>query len=745
MAVDYLLWHSYVEGRLTPLAEPLRLPAGELAELARLSERFARLLERSVERVLADPALLDLYGFPPPLRRLVLADRARPAATLARYDAFRTPGGWRFAEFNADVPGGIHEAAALNDLVGGDPSRFRVVPLLTEALCRDRANPTVAVCYASGFGEDLEQCQFLRRAWNRAGIPAILCNPENLVFDGRRVSVFGERVDAVYRFFPGEWMPLVDNLEAIEAATRAGAVRMANGFASLVAQSKKTMALWHERPELLSTDELDLVRAHVPRSEFFRASEIPRYLRERERLVVKRQFGRVGEEVLMGVHCGDDEWAEWLAWPASEPGEWIVQERFENLPLDAGGERLHGCFGPYVVDGRFAGLYNRFSADGFITYDAFVGAVVEDHRELPGPVRKDEPRGRPIEVRPSEPRSRKLARAGLVGLTLAALGCGEPPEGAATPETSELFKFHRSATDSLSGESWKQYLGATALHGAWAPAAKSPWRPYYKPTLAASVSIVRSAAAPVHSPGTPAAELSAASLAGSIDLRNTAVLVDLPGEESVAWASVLARSGFQPVLAVNNWPHPKGVLRLERALGALLYYAEASASARPPESAPPVFVLEGQRLAPKGLDPASNRFDNRFFHAHGDFPPADVLKARGIQGVVYVNPRGVTAGSEEDDLVGYFAGLAGAGLNFVYARPSGEAVLHAAAQPVRRSTIFEPAEAARYAASSPSSGVYHRPYWHYHRYHSSTGFWSRSSGAWGGGPSGGGGSSGFSS
>lgn len=375
MALDYLMWNAYVDGRLCALADPVRLPGTELDEVARLSERFARLLERTVDLVLADPALLASYRFPPAVLRMFEAEAERPPVTLARYDAFRTPRGWQFAEFNCDVPGGIHEGAALAALVVRDPQQFRVVEYLTDAVCRDRARPTVAVCYASGYGEDLEQCQFLRRAWNRRGVPAILCNPENLVFNGRELRVFGEKVDAVYRFFPGEWLAEVDNLEAILAAMRAGAFRMVNGLTSLVAQSKKTMALWHERPDLLSAEERELVARHVPRSEFFRLSEVGRYRRERERLVVKRQFGRVGEEVLLGAFCSDEEWADWLGWPASEPEEWIVQERFENLPVEAGGEKLYGCFGPYVVEGRFAGFYTRLAPDGFITYDALVAGV----------------------------------------------------------------------------------------------------------------------------------------------------------------------------------------------------------------------------------------------------------------------------------------------------------------------------------------------------------------------------------
>jgi hypothetical protein len=377
LSIDYHLWNAYVDGRLSALADPVRIPRADLDELAALSERFARLIDRTIDLVRGDPALLSTYGFSAGLRRMLESETARRPVALARYDAFRTPDGWMFSEFNCDVPGGVHEGAGLNDLIGGDRSRFRVVDYLVDSLCRDLVRPSVAICYASGFAEDLEQCQFLRREWARVGIRALLCNPENLVWNGRDLRAFGERIDLVYRFFPVEWMTEIGNLDALLSASRSGHLPMINGFSSLIGQSKKTMAFWHERLNLFNADERDLILRHVPRTEEFRIADLDRYRRDRERLVVKRQFGRIGEEVLMGIHCTDDEWAEWLDWPSSEPQEWIVQDRFENLPLDVDGETIYGCFGPYVVDGRFAGLYNRFARDGFIAFNALIGAVVD--------------------------------------------------------------------------------------------------------------------------------------------------------------------------------------------------------------------------------------------------------------------------------------------------------------------------------------------------------------------------------
>jgi uncharacterized circularly permuted ATP-grasp superfamily protein len=178
-------------------------------------------------------------------------------------------------------------------------------------------------------------------------------------------------------------MPEVEGLDAVLAAYRAGRFRMVNDFSALIAQSKKTMALWHERPDLFTGEERELVARHVPKTSFFRLEEIDRYRRDRDSFVIKRQFGRIGEEVLMGRLCDEAEWADWLGWPASEPEQWIAQERFENIPVEVGGERLAACFGPYVVAGRFAGFYTRLAADGFISYRAFVAALREEEDSSP--------------------------------------------------------------------------------------------------------------------------------------------------------------------------------------------------------------------------------------------------------------------------------------------------------------------------------------------------------------------------
>jgi len=330
---------------------------------------------------------------------------------------------------------------------------------------------------------------------------------------------------------------------------------------------------------------------------------------------------------------------------------------------------------------------------------------------------------------------KRIAGAGFVSVTLGALGCGEPA-GPPAVRPQEIFAKGTSRTDGLGGESWRNYLRAEALHAAWAPPAASPWRPFYKPTLVAAISVVQSAAAPIRATGADSVDWAAEEFARSTDLTNAAVFVDLPGPRSVEWGTVLMRRGFQPVVTFNNWPHQKGLLPLEKTLGALIFHAEEAARARALLSpqAPPVFLLEGQRLFQKGVDPSPGVFDNRFFHAFADFPPHDALKSRQINRVFYVSHPRVTTAFEEDDLNDYFVSLMKAGIQFTHVRAGETTYDLAIVTPVTRQTIFTQAETVRYAGTRP----YGRSYSHYH--HSN--FWAHSRGSWGSGT---GGSRGFSS
>jgi hypothetical protein len=295
---------------------------------------------------------------------------------------------------------------------------------------------------------------------------------------------------------------------------------------------------------------------------------------------------------------------------------------------------------------------------------------------------------------------RSIARAGIVGVTVGAFGCGDPrvqpPHAAPSPA-------RRAAS------AWKNYLDPLELHRAWVPPSASPWRPYYKPTLCASAALVEDAVAPGPEDARMRAALEAFVARVEFE-KDAAVVVDLYHEASVTWAAALAKRGLVPVLTVNNWPHSAGFIPLERTLGGLIRHAADRAAAPSDAHARPVFILDRGRLNAKGQEAPSTRLDNRYFHTPSDFPTAEALKKEGVRRVIYVNPRGRTAGSEEDDLSALFASWHRGGLEFTYVhvKPEGEIDPLPVIVP-ERPTVFHPGTLTSYAAARPSP-TYHSPY-----------------------------------
>ncbi|WP_438037266.1 hypothetical protein [Sorangium sp. So ce204] len=131
--------------------------------------------------------------------------------------------------------------------------------------------------------------------------------------------------------------------------------------------------------------------------------------------------------------------------------------------------------------------------------------------------------------------------------------------------------------------------------------------------------------------------------------RDIAVIVDLDGPESVAFAAGAAEA-FDPVFTFDNWPHPRGVVKAHLTLAAAAYYQPLFARSVPGPRAT-MFVLDRQRLSPYSDD--ATQFDNRHV---ARLPSADALWDRGVRHVLYVVPteRDTTESDDlNDDLVAF--------------------------------------------------------------------------------------------
>ncbi len=168
------------------------------------------------------------------------------------------------------------------------------------------------------------------------------------------------------------------------------------------------------------------------------------------------------------------------------------------------------------------------------------------------------------------------------------------------------------------------------LYEVWAPAFDE-WSPWVKPVLFAEIE--RSADGI-----TSAGGMSEPALRCRVEARrDTAVVVDLPGVQSLAAGFNLAKDGYRPVPLYNTTsgrrhgvPPDKCVLAEVAGIVRLLsdplpeYVRNAIVGDNPP-----AFLLDSRRL--KGENkPAPGVYDNRWMVFPQDFPSAGFLRSRGI-------------------------------------------------------------------------------------------------------------------
>ena len=136
---------------------------------------------------------------------------------------------------------------------------------------------------------------------------------------------------------------------------------------------------------------------------------------------------------------------------------------------------------------------------------------------------------------------------------------------------------------------------------------------------------------------------------------DTLLIVDLPGPQAVGVAAALSDQ-LAPVWVLDGCPHPLGVVAWQRTLGAMLYLLPefARQTARRPPTAPPMVILDGQRLAPYSDE--ATQFDNRSL---AQLPQPQQLRSAGIGRVLLLTE----LTRDRDDLNGQLEAMVANGID----------------------------------------------------------------------------------
>lgn len=161
----------------------------------------------------------------------------------------------------------------------------------------------------------------------------------------------------------------------------------------------------------------------------------------------------------------------------------------------------------------------------------------------------------------------------------------------------------------------------------WAPE-NALWTEWAKPVAFASAMLPAGGEPPleppsVHIPGMPES------------WTQSAVVVDLPGEEAITVGIALAERGFRPVPLFNGTAGPNAVIDVRPITRALGLGAEALSLLTLAPDARPAFLLDSRRSDATGArDPG--RYDNRWVVLPQDFPSAAFLGSKAINAVVVI-------------------------------------------------------------------------------------------------------------
>lgn len=379
MVLHQCKWDPQVGDVETIARHPIVLPGSLLDGLGAVAERLDAEGEAAAHELAGRPELVRRLGLPGCLAR-VLSDLSHDwtpaAARVVRFDFHPTTDGWRISEANSDVPGGFAESSHLPRLMAEHLSGTRPWGDPQDAIARAiqaavNGAGRVALVAAPGYMEDQQVVAGLAAALREIGLQTWRGRPAQVTWtDGHARCLTPQgplRLDAVVRFFQGEWLPRLSRNSGWQLFIRGGHTPVCNPGYGLLTESKRFPIVWDELKTPLPTWRAFLPETRDPRAADWHVDG---------RWLLKAAYANNGDEVADRTLAARRDWRR-VSWSARlRPGGWAAQCRFTPLPLPTPAGPMYPCLGIYVVNGRAAGVYGRLSPRPLIDYSAIDVAVL---------------------------------------------------------------------------------------------------------------------------------------------------------------------------------------------------------------------------------------------------------------------------------------------------------------------------------------------------------------------------------
>jgi uncharacterized circularly permuted ATP-grasp superfamily protein len=348
--------------RLTPYLRPHFVTESDWEFIKKTCETIFGALQKVKDAAIADDAILDELGLTEIERELVRIDPGYShVSPTSRLDSFLADDAYSYVELNGESPAGIGYSDSATEI-------FRTLPVMQKFAERynigllegsSKLLDVLLRCYSEFCGgtmkndpviaivdlKDLptvKEFELFRDFFVANGYRSIICSPDELRFDGARLSCGDVEIDIVYkRLLVNEYLPIMEAHPALVDAYRAGTICMVNSFRGKLVHKKAVFAvLTNERyRHLFTLDELAAIAKHVPWTRRFRR-EVTEYQGGKidlvewtransHKLVLKPNDDYGGHGIYIGWNSGAEEW-DYAIEAAIADGDYLIQERVKT-------------------------------------------------------------------------------------------------------------------------------------------------------------------------------------------------------------------------------------------------------------------------------------------------------------------------------------------------------------------------------------------------------------------------------
>src|SRR5262249_9599226 len=245
-----------------PFLRPFFLSPEDETRVRVVAETVAALGERVASAAMDEPALLAQLRLRPEEERLARLHAGYGfASTASRLDAFLLPESLKFAEYNGESPAGAGYSETLAEVFRDLPvmaafsKHYEVhsYPLsakLLDALVMSYLDwggsskrPQIAILDWREV-PTFSEFEILKDRFEKMGVPTLIADPRDLVFDGKTLNAHGTKIDFVYRrVLINDILARPQECEALVKAYSVNAVCVANTFRCKIPHVKAFFAV----------------------------------------------------------------------------------------------------------------------------------------------------------------------------------------------------------------------------------------------------------------------------------------------------------------------------------------------------------------------------------------------------------------------------------------------------------------------------------------------------------------------